>query len=394
MELPESIQPRVQKLKWFWQDCIAKWRSLSPTLQGSIALGLFALMVASIFGAIYYTGGFSEKPAVQNLDKREIVIYTSVDAHIAKPILDQFEQESGITVKMVTDTEATKTTGLLERLNAERERPACDIWWSSEPVGTISLARAGLLDPAATRNERDFKTGWPTQLKATDSSWYGCAQRARVIAYNTNKLLKQQAPKTLRDLLSPNYNGRVGMARPQFGTTRTHIAALVALHGDTTTRTYLEALKANGLKLYDGNSAVVKAIADGEIDVGLTDTDDVEAGRRNKWPVDSHFETADKPNAKITGLPSVGTIVIPNTVARIKGGPNPNNSQQLFDYLLSAKLEEALANSESANIPIREDLAKKLNRPMPPTVAPLDWDETAAKLPLTDQLINAIFPIQ
>ena len=50
----------------------------------------------------------------------EVVVYTSVDDVFSCPIAEQFEQRTGITVKLVTDTEETKSTGLLNRLIAKK----------------------------------------------------------------------------------------------------------------------------------------------------------------------------------------------------------------------------------------------------------------------------------
>ncbi len=64
----------------------------------------------------------------------EVVAYTSVDDIFARPIAEKFEQETGIKVKLVTDTEETKSTGLLNRLIAENKRPRADVFWSGDPI--------------------------------------------------------------------------------------------------------------------------------------------------------------------------------------------------------------------------------------------------------------------
>ena len=46
----------------------------------------------------------------------EVVVYTSVDDVFARPIAERFEQETGIVVRLVPDTEETKSTGLVNRL--------------------------------------------------------------------------------------------------------------------------------------------------------------------------------------------------------------------------------------------------------------------------------------
>jgi iron(III) transport system substrate-binding protein len=58
----------------------------------------------------------------------EVVVYTSVDEVFARPIAEQFERETGTRVRLVPDTEETKSTGLLNRLIAERERPQADVF--------------------------------------------------------------------------------------------------------------------------------------------------------------------------------------------------------------------------------------------------------------------------
>jgi hypothetical protein len=48
---------------------------------------------------------------------REVTLYTSVDAYVAQPVVAAYEQQSGVKVILVTDTEATKTLGLVQRLD-------------------------------------------------------------------------------------------------------------------------------------------------------------------------------------------------------------------------------------------------------------------------------------
>ena len=80
--------------------------------------------------------------------QREVVIYTSVDQVFSEPILDKFQADTGITVKAVYDVEAAKTTGLVNRLISEKNKPLADVWWSGEVAQTIQ--RSGR-PPAVTQ---------------------------------------------------------------------------------------------------------------------------------------------------------------------------------------------------------------------------------------------------
>ena len=321
-------------------------------------------------------GACAKKPATSG----EVVLYSSVDEPLLRELVDVYTTAHRARVLVVGDTEATKTTGLLQRLLAERASPRCDVWWSNEAFSTIGLARQGILEPLPIAAE--LRTlGWPAELIGADDRWIGFAQRARAIVSNVQRVPAERAPTSLSDLLKPELKGRIGMARPQFGTTRGHVAALVAAHGADATEAYLAALKANGVRLYDGNSLVVRAVAIGEIDVGLTDTDDIFAGERNGWPVGMTFERFDEPGSGQSGpgtLPSIGPLVIPNTVARVKDGPEsrragrarPDASDALIAFLVSERLERLLAESEARNIPVRPGLAARVQsvaiaRPMP-----------------------------
>src|SRR6478672_10188526 len=74
----------------------------------------------------------------------EVVVYTSVDDVFARPIAERFSKETGIAVRLVPDTEETKSTGLLNRLIAEKERPQADVFWSGDPVRAAVLKARGV----------------------------------------------------------------------------------------------------------------------------------------------------------------------------------------------------------------------------------------------------------
>jgi len=391
MPLSDTLRRRRDDLRYKLRDLLERWRLLPRLTQAKIAAACL-VFAALCLGAAYW---LIRPPAANEQTARvagEVVLYTTADDPLVKAVTDAFEADTGITVRVVGDTEATKVTGLVERLLGERARPRADVWWSSDLMGTATLAAKGALDPFVTKAEADFPKGWPAGLRAADKTWYGFAQRARVIAFNTNRLSRQNVPTRLQDLTDPAWAGKVGMARPQFGTTRNQLAALIAVHGEETVRAWLSAMMANGVRLYNGNAAVVQALSVGEIEIGLTDTDDVWSGQRNAWPVDMVVEAVDPPGRKVRGLRSEGPLVIPNTVGRVRGGPHPNEARRLADYLLSAPVERLLAASDSRNIPIRPDLAKEFIA----SAVASPWSPDPARileaLPIADRLTAELVP--
>jgi iron(III) transport system substrate-binding protein len=308
-----------------------------------------------------------------------VILYSSADDALIRLISSEFTRRTGIDVKIVGDTEATKTTGLVERLIAEKPRPRADVWWSSEPFGTIRLSQEGLLAPIPPEVASALEPDWPAALRAApapspEDTWRGFASRVRVIVYSTTKL-KDEPPRTLQALTEPRLKGRIGMARPQFGTTRGQMGALLAAAGEPAFRAWIQGLRANGVRLYDGNSAVVRAVAYGEIDAGLTDSDDVYAGQREGWAVDRTLAPAGFPPP----APPIPAMLLPNTAALVRGGPHPEQGAGLLKFLLSPDAERLLAKSESRNIPWRPALAKELGLELPAGLASLpDLDKAAA----------------
>lgn len=291
-------------------------------------------------------------------DRREVVLYCSVDQTISESIIAEFESQTGIKVLARYDTEASKTVGLVQKIRAESANPAADVFWSGEIFHTIRLARESLLAPYKSERTK----GRPGRFTDGQGRWYGFALRGRVIAYNTERVSAKEAPRSLEDLFDGKWKGRLVMATPEFGTTGGDVASWFAHYGTQQATEILESLKANNVRLVAGNSTAVRAVATGQADVCFTDTDDVYAAQRNRWPV--AMNPLDQGGD--------GSLAIPNTAAIIKGGPHPAEAAELMEFLLSEKLEEMLARSDSHNCPVHESLVGKF--PSYVIARPLDVD--------------------
>ncbi len=341
-------------------------------------------------GALRAIGAGAAAAVLGACDRRassesKVVLYSSADDEILKQVVAAFEKSSGVKVGVVTDTEATKTTGLVQRLLDEKDRPRADVWWSSEPLGSVRLAREGVL---AEHTPGALAAGRPDVLNAR-AKWFVMPGRARVIAYSTTRVETKDAPD--RVLAVPAVGrGRVGMARPQFGTTRAHMAAMLARAGEPVFTSWLGELKGAGVRLYDGNASVVRAISQGEIDVGLTDSDDVYAAQRNGWKVGMVLEGIDDPGAPVAALSRMGTVVLPNTAGLVAGGPNAGAAAGLLDFLLSEVVERMLAASESRHIPVRASVARDFPGNAVPSQASLDFEKIADAVPRAMQLCQSM----
>jgi iron(III) transport system substrate-binding protein len=323
-------------------------------------------MFAFTLGVTLLVGACTERRTSPNSENGtsgplgEVTIYVSTDRVFSEPILRNYEQKTGTKVNAVYDTEETKSTGLANRLLAEKNNPQADVFWSNEPVRTLMLKKRGVL----ASYKSPSADGIPAVFKDPENYWTGFSARSRVIVYNTKLVKPEEAPNSVLALTDPKWKGQVAIADPRFGSTSFHVAALYAELGDERADEFFRTLKANEVKIVSSNSVVRDMVARGEVKVGLTDTDDVNVALEDKQPVAMVFPDRD----------GMGVPVMPNMVSLIALAPHPDAAKKLIDYLFSAEVERSLAQSEAVQIPLREGVEGPKNIPPLKSFKPMTLD--------------------
>ncbi|MCH7704429.1 MAG: extracellular solute-binding protein [Planctomycetes bacterium] len=295
-------------------------------------------------------------------ESASVRLYYSVDEGFARAVLERFTSETGIKIAAIPDSEAGKTTGLVNRIRAEANRPHADVFWSSELFNTMLLAREGMFEPYDPPTAADV----PARFKDEGRRWTATALRGRVIAFDPSRMGDTPIPTTWEQLAEADIAPHVAFANPLFGTTRGHVAAMFAAWGKERGRAFLTGLRGNGALMVDGNSAAVRAVIAGRAKIAMTDTDDV-------WVAQGSGAIL---TARYLDMGDGGTLLIPCSVALIKGGSNAAAARKLVDYLVSADVERALALSDSRNVPVREPLRRELDVTLPPATS-IPFDEIA-----------------
>jgi iron(III) transport system substrate-binding protein len=323
----------------------------------------------AILGTACARGG-GQRPA-----SGRVLVYTSADDVLAKEVLAACSRATGVEVVGLFDTEATKTTALESRIRAERDRPRADIFWSSEGFAVLRLARDGLL--AALPEE--IWAAWPSRHRDPARAWLAFAARARVVVMRKGFApLRQWADLAKPGLgrgLPPGDDCRIAIADPRFGTTSSHMAALEQVWREAAARgsaagdaaafrdevppfeAWIDGMRANGVEvLPGGNAATVDAVARGQCAYGLTDTDDALVAIDRGMPIEMCL-----PRTLPEGVEGGGTMLVPNTVARIQGGPGDAEAvRKVLAYLVSPECELLIARSPSRNLPLGEGVRAEL----------------------------------
>lgn len=278
--------------------------------------------------------------------QEEVVVYTAVDQVFADKIFAMFEEETGMKVRAVYDTEANKTTGLTNRIIAESERTVCDVFWNNEFIQTIDLEKKGMLQPYVSSEANTI----PDYYKAENGTWTAIGGRARVFLVNTDLLTEQEYPDSIYDFVNGKYEGKeLAIAYPMFGTTRTMAAAIYAQLGEEKAREYFQTMADNGVCVVDGNSVTKDMAASGQVAIGFTDTDDAKEAISDGAPVVMVF-----PDQQDDGM---GTLMTPATAAIIKDAPNQENAKAFVDFILSEKVERKLVEMGFFDICCRDDIS-------------------------------------
>lgn len=188
-----------------------------------------------------------------------LTLYSGRGETLVAPVVQQFRDETGIEVQVRYGGTAELAVLLLE----EGDRTPADVFWAQDAGALGALANAGRFAELPA----DIAAELPDIFKSATGTWVATSGRARVLAYSTERA--DSMPESVFDLTDPVYEGRVGWA-PTNGSFQAFVTAMRKTHGEDETRAWLEAMKANGAAAYRNNTALVQAIADGEIDYTIT----------------------------------------------------------------------------------------------------------------------------
>ncbi len=296
-----------------------------------------------------------------------VTVYVSEDQVFSEPILQDFEKDTGITVKAVYDSEESKSTGVMNRLIAEKNNPQADVYWANEPIRAEVLRKKGILMPYKSPNSQ----GISDVFRQKDDYWCGFSARVRLFVVNKSAKVK---PASIFDYDKSKFMGKSVIANPLFGTTATHMAAIFTIMGDEKAKKFLNDLKKNRVAISTSNGESADFVATNKYDFSLVDSDDAISRLRQKAPIE--FIYPDQ------GDDEIGAFVVPNTVMIINQAPHLKNAKKLVDYLLSRESEQKLALADCAQIPLHEgvNLAKEIKPISEIKVMQVDFTKVAEKL--------------
>lgn len=217
-----------------------------------VASAATALMVLGL------VAGCSTSSTEQASDVTELTVYSGRSEEFIAPFLTEWQISTGIKLNVRYGDSAELSAQILE----EGTNSPADLFLSQDAGSLGAIAQAGLFMALPS----DVAANIPADFIATNREWVGVTGRTRVFAYAPDRVAT--LPTSVTDLTKPIYKNQIGIA-PTNASFQAFLTAMIESKGKAFAKTWLEALKANGVKIYFKNSAIVEAIDKGEILIGL-----------------------------------------------------------------------------------------------------------------------------
>ena len=296
-------------------------RMKSRKVQWLILIVAVAMLTALAAGC----GGGDKKPAAPAKSDApkisgKLMIYTSIYPDIiegVKPAIKKAFPDLDVQwFQAGTEKVITKLTGEIEAKKVQ-----ADMLMVADPSYYLTLKDKNLLMKYDAPNRKDV-----TAAKDTEGYWTGVRISNMIIAYNTNKVKPEDAPKTFKELTEPKWKDKVAIPSPLLsGSAYVAVGVLSDKYGWD----YFSKLKANGGKVEPGNSAVQNKLVTGEYQAVMILEENILKIMAKGEPVKVVY-------------PEDGTIVIPSPIAIFTSTKNPEAAKALTNWWLSKEGQEAI----------------------------------------------------
>ena len=311
-----------------------------------LALGLAAGVLLSGCGA---GGGDSGPSSFAPGEEERLVVYTSHKEEVWWPIVQEFEERTGIWVDVVTGG----TNELLSRIAQEAEAPAADVMFGG---GVDSLEVYGdCFEPYVCVQQEAIAE----RYRSEDGLWTPFSALPVVLIYNT-KLLSPGEVADWADLLQPEFQGKIAFTDPGVsGSCFTGLVTLLQAVGgdrDETLRQFARQLEGREL---DSSGDILAAVSDGSCWVGVT-------------LEESAWKRVTAGDSIAVVYPQDGTSAVPDGSALIRGAAHPDNAKRFLDFTVSYEVQQLL--SEQYRRPVRGDVEVNPALPDSSELTLLDYD--------------------
>jgi iron(III) transport system substrate-binding protein len=284
--------------------------------------------------ALAACGGSSSAPGT-------ITLYSGQHEQTTALLVRAFERQDHIKVQIRSADEATLGNQILQ----EGSSSPADVFYAENTPVLEKLQEKGLLAPVATST----LAAVPRRYDSARGEWVGVSARVSALVYNTAKARAAELPRSILELGSARWKGKVGFA-PSETDFQPLVASIAKLDGRAAAEQWLRGLQAGG-RIYPDNETVVSQVNNGESAVG---------------PINSYYWYRLHAEQGAGGTHSAlryyaqgdpGDLVNVSGAAVLRSSGKQAAAQRLLAFLVSGAGQRTLAHSQSFEYPLRPGIS-------------------------------------
>jgi iron(III) transport system substrate-binding protein len=290
----------------------------SKTVRRWWPLMLLALAVFGAVGVLLAAAGESDDV---------LVVYNGRSHYGGEKAFEDFTRETGIEVKLFGgDAES-----LHQRLKSEGASTPADVLVTVDGANLWRADKEGLLVPMRSKVVDD---AIPANLRDPDGMWTALSTRVRTPMVSTERVA-DDAVRSYEDLGDPRWKGKLCLRTSNNVYNQSMVADMIAKDGEAETEKLLRAWMANDPRILGSDVDVLKAIAAGQCDVGLTNNYYLarELLEDPKFPVAPAWPDQDAGGAH-ANVSGAGVV---------KGTDRAAEAAELIEFLVQREAQEAIA---------------------------------------------------
>ena len=305
-------------------------RALSWLAVSAGALIAAPLLAACGGGATAAAGGGSTT----------ITLYSGQHPQLTQAIVDAFEKQTGIHVKVRSDDGIV----LADQILQEGSHSRADVYLTENSPEMMLLTEHHLLAPLPS----SITSQIPGQYNSPTGNWVAISLRVSCLAYNPSLVKPAQLPASILDLAKPQWKGKVAFS-PTDSDFVPLVGAVIATYGQQAALNWLRGLKANGATYADIES-VDAAVNKGQASVGIINQYywyrlQLELG------AGTHSKLYFFPNRDAGGIENISGAAV------LASSSQKSAAERFVAFLVSAQAERIIAAGDTFEYPARPGIA-------------------------------------
>jgi iron(III) transport system substrate-binding protein len=284
---------------------------------------------------LMYQGADREAWLLERARKEgSVTLYTSMAPTEAGPLLKAFEAKYGIK----TELWRALSEGVVQRVINEgrSKRAVADVIETNGPEMEM-LSRERLLAEFYSPHTSDLPPGMIPKHR----QWMPDRINFYVVAFNTQKVKREELPKHYEGFLDPKWKQRLGIE----ATDAEWMAGLVHTMGEARGMAFFKKLAEQKPDVRKGHILLAQMVAAGEVPVGLT-------------IYNANAQSLKQRGAPIDWMPMEPTLARPQGLAVARNAAHPHAAALLADFMISPEGQQLLntMGRPPANLKVKTNL--------------------------------------